>query len=177
MLTERLCKLMSRAYDVAAITNEIYTKEDAEFLTRHNALPPQRIMGVETGAFKSELAGRYGDWEVEHGMPSSCSDDALRPEQAPQWRRSDPDAHRHIAGRFTKRHPTSGRCARSGARVVTDSPIGRLPTASQLLNSCPIYPQMTPCLGGMRSACIQIIGPLGLPVCRLGEFHECRVGC
>jgi len=48
-LTERLCKLMSRAYDVAAITNDIYTKEDAEFLTRHNALPPERIMGVETG--------------------------------------------------------------------------------------------------------------------------------
>jgi urease accessory protein len=48
-LTERLCKLMSRAYEVAAITNDIYTKEDAEFLTRHNALPPERIMGVETG--------------------------------------------------------------------------------------------------------------------------------
>jgi len=48
-LTERLCKLMSGAYDVAAITNDIYTKEDAEFLTRHNALPPERIMGVETG--------------------------------------------------------------------------------------------------------------------------------
>jgi len=48
-LTERLCKLMSGAYDVAAITNDIYTKEDAEFLTRHNALAPERIMGVETG--------------------------------------------------------------------------------------------------------------------------------
>jgi len=48
-LTERLCKLMSRAYDIAAITNDIYTKEDAEFLTRHNALAPERIMGVETG--------------------------------------------------------------------------------------------------------------------------------
>ena len=48
-LTERLCKLMSRAYEVAAITNDIYTKEDAEFLTRHNALPAERIMGVETG--------------------------------------------------------------------------------------------------------------------------------
>jgi urease accessory protein len=34
---------------VAAITNDIYTKEDAEFLTRHNALPAERIMGVETG--------------------------------------------------------------------------------------------------------------------------------
>jgi urease accessory protein len=40
---------MSRVYNVAAITNDIYTKEDAEFLTRHNALPPERIMGVETG--------------------------------------------------------------------------------------------------------------------------------
>jgi len=48
-LTERLCKLMSRAYDIAAITNDIYTKEDAEFLTRHHALAPERIMGVETG--------------------------------------------------------------------------------------------------------------------------------
>jgi urease accessory protein len=48
-LTERLCKLMSPAYEVAAITNDIYTKEDAEFLTRHHALAPERIMGVETG--------------------------------------------------------------------------------------------------------------------------------
>jgi urease accessory protein len=48
-LTERLCKLMSHSYDVAAITNDIYTKEDAEFLTRAGALTPDRIMGVETG--------------------------------------------------------------------------------------------------------------------------------
>jgi urease accessory protein len=48
-LTERLCKLLSPCYDVAAITNDIYTKEDAEFLTRAGALPPERIMGVETG--------------------------------------------------------------------------------------------------------------------------------
>jgi urease accessory protein len=48
-LTERLCKLLSNSYDVAAITNDIYTKEDAEFLTRAGALTPERIMGVETG--------------------------------------------------------------------------------------------------------------------------------
>jgi urease accessory protein len=48
-LTERLCRLMSKCYDVAAITNDIYTKEDAEFLTRSGALAPERIMGVETG--------------------------------------------------------------------------------------------------------------------------------
>jgi urease accessory protein len=48
-LTERLCKLLSGTYDVAAITNDIYTKEDAEFLTRAGALAPERILGVETG--------------------------------------------------------------------------------------------------------------------------------
>ena len=48
-LTERLCKLLSKCYDVAAITNDIYTKEDAQFLTRAGALVPERIMGVETG--------------------------------------------------------------------------------------------------------------------------------
>ena len=48
-LVERLCKAMAAATDVAAITNDIYTKEDAEFLTRSGALPPERIMGVETG--------------------------------------------------------------------------------------------------------------------------------
>jgi urease accessory protein len=41
--------LLSNSYDVAAITNDIYTKEDAEFLTRAGALTPERIMGVETG--------------------------------------------------------------------------------------------------------------------------------
>ena len=48
-LTERLCKALYGRYDVAAITNDIYTKEDAEFLTRAEALPPERIRGVETG--------------------------------------------------------------------------------------------------------------------------------
>jgi urease accessory protein len=48
-LTERLCKLLREVYNVAAITNDIYTKEDAEFLTRAGALAPERIAGVETG--------------------------------------------------------------------------------------------------------------------------------
>ncbi|NKF23046.1 urease accessory protein UreG [Solimonas marina] len=48
-LTERLCKLLREHYDIAAITNDIYTKEDAEILTRSGALVPERIMGVETG--------------------------------------------------------------------------------------------------------------------------------
>jgi urease accessory protein len=48
-LTERLCKLFRNVYNVAAVTNDIYTKEDAEFLTRAGALDPERIVGVETG--------------------------------------------------------------------------------------------------------------------------------
>jgi urease accessory protein len=48
-LMEALCKAMRDAYDIAAITNDIYTKEDALILTRAEALPIERIMGVETG--------------------------------------------------------------------------------------------------------------------------------
>jgi urease accessory protein len=48
-LVDSLCKRMRDAWDVAAITNDIYTREDAEFLTRSGALDPSRIMGVETG--------------------------------------------------------------------------------------------------------------------------------
>ncbi len=48
-LTEKLCKAMRSKYSVAVITNDIYTKEDALILNRLQALPEDRIMGVETG--------------------------------------------------------------------------------------------------------------------------------
>ncbi|MBJ7251520.1 MAG: urease accessory protein UreG [Acetobacteraceae bacterium] len=48
-LVDRLCKHMRDRYDIAVITNDIYTREDAEFLTRSGALVPERIAGVETG--------------------------------------------------------------------------------------------------------------------------------
>src|SRR5947209_9988911 len=48
-LMDALCKHFTPRYDIAAITNDIYTKEDAEFLTRAGSLPPERIMGIETG--------------------------------------------------------------------------------------------------------------------------------
>ncbi len=48
-LMDALCKRLRERYDIAAITNDIYTKEDAEFLTRSGALAPDRILGVETG--------------------------------------------------------------------------------------------------------------------------------
>ena len=50
-LLEKLCINLSKSYDVAAITNDIYTREDAEFLTRSGALPPDRIAGVETVSY------------------------------------------------------------------------------------------------------------------------------
>ncbi|PWC29241.1 urease accessory protein UreG [Teichococcus aestuarii] len=48
-LTERLCKHLRDTHNIAVITNDIYTREDAEFLTRNDALAPERIIGVETG--------------------------------------------------------------------------------------------------------------------------------
>ena len=48
-LTLSLCKAMRDRYEVAVVTNDIYTQEDAQFLVRNEALPPERIIGVETG--------------------------------------------------------------------------------------------------------------------------------
>ena len=48
-LLEQLCKHMRNDYELAVVTNDIYTREDAEFLTRHEALEAERIVGVETG--------------------------------------------------------------------------------------------------------------------------------
>jgi urease accessory protein len=48
-LMEQLCKRLRNTLDVAAITNDIYTKEDARILVEAGALAPERIMGVETG--------------------------------------------------------------------------------------------------------------------------------
>jgi urease accessory protein len=48
-LTLELCKRFRERYNIAVVTNDIYTKEDSEFLTRNQALPPERIIGVETG--------------------------------------------------------------------------------------------------------------------------------
>ena len=48
-LADALCKRLRDRFDIAVVTNDIYTKEDANFLVRSGALPPDRIAGVETG--------------------------------------------------------------------------------------------------------------------------------
>jgi len=48
-LIEALCKAMRNDYEMAVVTNDIYTQEDAQILTRNEALPAARIVGVETG--------------------------------------------------------------------------------------------------------------------------------
>ena len=78
-LIERLSRAMCTAYSLAVITNDIYTKEDAEFLTKNSLLPVERIMGVETGGCPhtairedasmnleavEEMAGRFPDLQI-----------------------------------------------------------------------------------------------------------------
>ncbi len=48
-LMDALCKTFRDRFEIAAITNDIYTREDAEFLTRAGSLRPERILGIETG--------------------------------------------------------------------------------------------------------------------------------
>ena len=49
LLIERLVRVMSKDYEIGVVTNDIYTKEDALFLAKNSVLPPERIIGVETG--------------------------------------------------------------------------------------------------------------------------------
>ena len=61
-LIEKLCKAMRQDYELAAITNDIYTREDAAILLRLEALPADRILGVETGgcphtAIREDVSG------------------------------------------------------------------------------------------------------------------------
>jgi len=48
-LIERLTRKMAAQYSICVVTNDIYTREDAEFLVKNSILPPERIVGVETG--------------------------------------------------------------------------------------------------------------------------------
>lgn len=78
-LLDRLCKTMRDDYEIAVVTNDIYTREDAEFLVRSQALDAERIVGVETGgcphtairedasmnlAAVEDLSERFGNLDV-----------------------------------------------------------------------------------------------------------------
>ncbi|MGL6159906.1 urease accessory protein UreG [Microbulbifer sp.] len=78
-LLRELCRALRDHYDIAVVTNDIYTQEDAQFLTRHEALAEDRIIGVETGgcphtairedasmnlAAIDELVARHGNLDV-----------------------------------------------------------------------------------------------------------------
>lgn len=78
-LIERLTRAMTADYSIGVITNDIYTKEDAEFLTQNSLLPAERIIGVETGGCPhtairedasmnleavEEMAARFSDIEI-----------------------------------------------------------------------------------------------------------------
>ncbi|RCL00072.1 MAG: urease accessory protein [Candidatus Tokpelaia sp. JSC189] len=78
-VTEMLCKAMRDRYSLAVVTNDIYTREDALILSRVQALPEDRIMGIETGGCPhtairedasinlqaiAELIGRYPDLDI-----------------------------------------------------------------------------------------------------------------
>ena len=78
-LIERLSRAMNEKYSIGVITNDIYTKEDAEFLTQNSLLPAERIIGVETGGCPhtairedasmnleavEEMAGRFTDLDI-----------------------------------------------------------------------------------------------------------------
>ncbi len=71
-LMENLCRRFHPAYDICAITNDIYTKEDAKILTRTGVLPEERIMGVETGgcphtAIREDASINLAAIETMHG--------------------------------------------------------------------------------------------------------------
>ncbi len=78
-LIEALTRHMSKDYDMAVITNDIYTKEDAEFMSKNSVMPRDRIIGVETGGCPhtairedasmnleavEEMHGRFPDLEL-----------------------------------------------------------------------------------------------------------------
>ena len=78
-LIERLTRQMAAEYSIGVITNDIYTREDAAFLTENSLLPPERIIGVETGGCPhtairedasmnleavDEMAGRFPEIEI-----------------------------------------------------------------------------------------------------------------
>jgi Ni2+-binding GTPase involved in maturation of urease and hydrogenase len=121
-LMDLLCKAMRERYDIAAITNDIYTKWDAEFLVRSGSLTPDRIAGVETGgcphtairedasmnlAAVADMRAKFPDLDL---VPR-----AARVSPAPTCWSLTRSTSRPMSGRRWRRWiPTPGACAVSG---------------------------------------------------------------
>ena len=72
-LTDRLCKAMRDTYQMAVVTNDIYTFEDAEFLSRSGALPVEKIRGVQTGGWHWPSWHSRSAGQVPHEPPQPSS--------------------------------------------------------------------------------------------------------
>jgi urease accessory protein len=71
-----LCRALRDQYSIAAVTNDIFTKEDTEFLVRNNALPAERIRAIETGgcphaAIREDISANLGALEELHAKFNS----------------------------------------------------------------------------------------------------------
>src|SRR5258708_26628456 len=64
-----LCRALRDKYEIAAVTNDIYTEEDAQFLVRNEALVPERIIGVETGGCPHTAIREDASINLEAGAP------------------------------------------------------------------------------------------------------------
>ena len=74
-LTLALCQALRDKYNIAAVTNDIYTEEDAQFLVKNAALAPERIIGVETGGCPTR---RFARMPRSTSKPSTGSMRAFR---------------------------------------------------------------------------------------------------
>jgi hypothetical protein len=91
-LMDALCRTFRDRYQVAAITNDIYTKEDAEFLTRARSLPPERIIGIETGGCPHTAIREDASINLA-GMAEMCRRFSGTPRSADRERRRQFGSH------------------------------------------------------------------------------------
>ena len=129
-LMEALCKAFRDRYDICAITNDIYTKEDALILMRAGALPEERIMGVETGgcphtAIREDASINLAAIAEHAAQVSGARSDPDRVRRRQPGRHLQPGAgrshhlrHRRRAGR---EDPAQGRARASPAPTCSSS--------------------------------------------------------
>ena len=112
-LMDQLCKRMRARWSIAAITNDIYTREDAEFLMRSQALPLERIVGVETGGCPHTAI------REDASINLAAVDDLVPPLPRP---RPDPD---RVRAATTSRRPSRPSSPTSRSTSSTSQPATR----------------------------------------------------